>query len=206
MKTDTFHVKGKEITLYHAANADSPLILFNHFSGEGEAVMAEARKLANRDFSLLCVGNVDWNHDMSPWHCPPIMPGDAEYTGGADAHLQLLVEEILPEGLRRLEGKPSHIGIAGYSLAGLFAGVDACLCGVISFLAQHVPDGAGQADRGICTADDTDHDRKRELLDTGNTEDKQSQYHEECGQRSEDTSGQCVRDTLIDDISERLRS
>ena len=121
MKTDTFHVKGKEITLYHAANADSPLILFNHFSGEGEAVMAEARKLSNRDFSLLCVGNVDWNHDMSPWHCPPIMPGDAEYTGGADAHLQLLVEEILPEGLRRLEGKPSHIGIAGYSLAGLFA-------------------------------------------------------------------------------------
>ena len=121
MKTDTFHVKGKEITLYHAANADSPLILFNHFSGEGEAVMAEARKLSNRDFSLLCVGNVDWNHDMSPWHCPPIMPGDAEYTGGADVHLQLLVEEILPEGLRRLEGKPSHIGIAGYSLAGLFA-------------------------------------------------------------------------------------
>ena len=85
-------------------------------------------------------------------------------------------------------------------------GADAGLCGVISLLAQYIPDGACQADRGIGTADDTDHDRKRKLLDTRDTEDKQRQYHEEGGQGSKDTSGQGVCDALIDYVSEGLLS
>ena len=89
------------------------------------------------------------------------------------------------------------------ALTGLF-GADAGLCNVISLLAQYIPDGACQADRGVGTADNTDHDRKRKLLDTRDTEDKQCQYHKEGGQGSKDTSGQSVRDALIDYVSEGL--
>ena len=58
---------------------------------------------------------------MTPWYAPPVSPQDEPYTGGADEYLALLLEEIIPEGLRRVSGTPPHIGIAGYSLAGLFA-------------------------------------------------------------------------------------
>ena len=58
---------------------------------------------------------------MSPWECVPVMAQDEGYAGGADSYLSLLLEEILPEGLKRLPESPSWTGIAGYSLAGLFA-------------------------------------------------------------------------------------
>ena len=41
--------------------------------------------------------------------------------GGAEEYLTLLLDDILPKCLKRVDGMPSHISIAGYSLAGLFA-------------------------------------------------------------------------------------
>ena len=41
--------------------------------------------------------------------------------GGADDYLRLLVEEIIQEAEKELLGPPAWRGIAGYSLAGLFA-------------------------------------------------------------------------------------
>ena len=43
------------------------------------------------------------------------------FTGGADDYLRLLVEEIIPRAEKELAGPPAWRGIAGYSLAGLFA-------------------------------------------------------------------------------------
>ena len=45
----------------------------------------------------------------------------APFTGGADDYLRQLVEEIIPEAEKELPGPPAWRGIAGYSLAGLFA-------------------------------------------------------------------------------------
>ena len=118
---EKFNIDGKEVTLYPAQESSSPLIVLNQFAGDGADVLEEVPKLTSKDFHLLCVSNINWNHDMSPWCCPPIMSQDTDYTGGADQYLALLLEKILPEGLNKLAGKPSHICIAGYSLAGLFA-------------------------------------------------------------------------------------
>lgn len=118
---ERFQAGGKEISLYLSDKRDCPLIVLNTFEGGGAQVLEEARKLGGSDFSLLSVGGLNWNRDMSPWECAPVMAQDEGYAGGADAYLSLLLEEILPEGLRRLPGSPSWIGIAGYSLAGLFA-------------------------------------------------------------------------------------
>lgn len=121
MNTEKFTAKGKEVTLFHAEAAGQPLVIFNSFGDEGEAVWKAARQLGDKDFNLVSIGIQDWNGDMSPWQCPPIMPQDSPYTGGADAHLKLILDEILPETLKRVEGTPAHVSIAGYSLAGLFA-------------------------------------------------------------------------------------
>ena len=118
---ERFQAGGKEISLYISDKRDCPLIVLNTFEGGGAQVLEEARKLGGGDFSLLSVGGLDWNRDMSPWECAPVMAQDEGYAGGADSYLSLLLEEILPEGLKRLPGSPSWIGIAGYSLAGLFA-------------------------------------------------------------------------------------
>ena len=118
---ERFQAGGKEISLYLSDKRDCPLIVLNTFEGGGAQVLAEARKMGGGDFSLLSVGGLDWNRDMSPWECAPVMAQDEGYAGGADAYLSLLLEEILPEGLKRLPESPSWTGIAGYSLAGLFA-------------------------------------------------------------------------------------
>ena len=118
---ERFQAGGKEISLYLSDKRDCPLIVLNTFEGGGAQVLAEARKLGGSDFSLLSVGGLDWNRDMSPWECAPVMAQDEGYAGGADSYLSLLLEEILPEGLKRLPESPSWTGIAGYSLAGLFA-------------------------------------------------------------------------------------
>ena len=43
------------------------------------------------------------------------------YTGGADDYLQLLTKEIIPTAEKEVGGVPRWRGIAGHSLAGLFA-------------------------------------------------------------------------------------
>ena len=121
MNIEKFESAGKEATLYHSKSSGSPLIIFNNYAGDGKSVMETAERLKEKDFSLLCVGNLNWDHDLTPWYCPPTSPNDTPYTGGADEYLKLLLDDILPECLKRIDGMPSHISVAGYSLAGLFA-------------------------------------------------------------------------------------
>ena len=121
MNIEKFTVEGREATLYRADGWDMPLVVLNNFSGDGKSVLDELKKLEVCDFNLLSIGNLKWDHDMSPWYCPPISPQDTPCTGGADEYLKLLISEIIPVALEKVNGKPAHISIAGYSLAGLFA-------------------------------------------------------------------------------------
>lgn len=121
MNIEKFESAGKVATLYRSKESGSPLIILNNYTGDGKSVMEAAEKPERKDFNLLCVGNLNWDHDMTPWYCPPILPKDTPYTGGADEYLKLLLDDILPECLKRVDGTPSHISVAGYSLAGLFA-------------------------------------------------------------------------------------
>lgn len=72
-------------------------------------------------FTLVAISNLDWNHDMAPWDSPAAFRGGEAFTEGADDYLRRLVEEIIPKAEKELAGPPAWRGIAGYSLAGLFA-------------------------------------------------------------------------------------
>ena len=116
-----FNIKDKEITLYKSVDTNAPLIVFNTFEGDGEDVYQALQNMGCTSFNLLVIGNIDWNHDMSPWYMPSIYSKEKSFSGGADGYLKLLIDEILPKAKELIEGEPEFIGIAGYSLAGLFA-------------------------------------------------------------------------------------
>ena len=121
MNKEKFNIKDKEITLYKSTDKNAPLIVFNTFEGDGEGVYKELQNMGCTFLNLLVVGNIDWNHDMSPWYMPSIYSKEKSFSGGADEYMKLLIEEILPKTKELIEGEPEFTGIAGYSLAGLFA-------------------------------------------------------------------------------------
>ncbi len=117
----SFKVQEKEITVWPAAASGSPVIYLNTFDREKDGVYRELQKRNLPDFTLACICNLNWDHDMTPWYCPPINKMDTPCTGGADDFLKVLTEEIVPKTEKELDGEPAWRGIAGYSLAGLFA-------------------------------------------------------------------------------------
>ena len=73
---------------------------------------------------------------MTPWYCPPLTEKDTPCTGGANDYLNLLLTEIMPRAMQHIEGTPSFTGIAGYSLAGLFAVYATFQCDVFDRVAS----------------------------------------------------------------------
>ncbi|MDO4538831.1 MAG: alpha/beta hydrolase-fold protein [Coriobacteriales bacterium] len=121
MKQERFETQGRMATLYLAEEAGRPLVVLNNFAGDGGSVVKALAQVGAPELNLLCIGNLAWDHDMTPWHCPPLSENDTPCTGGASDYLQLLLNEILPHAIDLVEGEPAHTSIAGYSLAGLFA-------------------------------------------------------------------------------------
>ncbi len=126
-----FSVREKSVAVYPSAFEAAPLVVFNHFTGDGEEI-AESIAALGCESSLLVVSALDWNRDMSPWESPPVMKNDAPYLGGASDYLSLLTGEIMPQAMRVIGGSPAFSAIAGYSLAGLFSLYSLYNCGVFS--------------------------------------------------------------------------
>ncbi len=100
----------------------SALVLLIENENETAAVREQCLELDPEKNPVLAgIGEVDWNHDLSPWKADPVFKKGAPFTGGARDFLKNMSDSILPEILRELPVKPRYIVMAGYSLAGLFA-------------------------------------------------------------------------------------
>lgn len=117
----TFSVGGKTVSVFFANEPASPVIYLNTVSNEGQQVFEAAQAASRSPFTLVSISDLDWNHDMAPWNSPAAFKKGEPFTGGADDYLRLLVEEIIPRAEKDLASPPAWRGIAGYSLAGLFA-------------------------------------------------------------------------------------
>ena len=117
----TFFAAAKTVSVFPAAAPDAPVLYLNTFSDEGRQVYDAAQNISCPPFSLVAVSGLDWNRDMAPWNAPAAFKGGGDFTGGADDYLELLLKEIVPAAESTLPGPPRWRGIAGYSLAGLFA-------------------------------------------------------------------------------------
>lgn len=114
-------VEGKHIYLYGKENAGDSLVIVNTFQGDGHELYDILQQLGARALVLAVVSDIDWNDEMTPWECPPMFKGDSPCTGGADGYIRKLEDKIVPAILAELNGQPSFVAIAGYSLGGLFA-------------------------------------------------------------------------------------
>ena len=117
----TFTTDNKTISIFPCSESESPVIYLNTFLDESQKVYETAQATGCSPFTLVSVSDLDWNHDMAPWDSPAAFKKGEPFTGGADDYLRLLMGEIIPRAEKELPGPPAWRGIAGYSLAGLFA-------------------------------------------------------------------------------------
>lgn len=116
-----FEIGGKTVFVFHSNRPGSPVIYLNTYSDEGQQLFEATQTAGYPPFTLVAISDLDWNHDMASWDSPAAFKGGEPFTGGANDYLRLLVEEIMPKAEKELLGPPAWRGIAGYSLAGLFA-------------------------------------------------------------------------------------
>lgn len=117
----TFVTGGKTVCVFPAAEADAPVVYLNTFGDEGQKVYDALKASGCPPLSLVAISGLSWEHDMAPWAGAAAFKNGAPFTGSADAYLRLLTGELLPAVEWELPGTPRWRGIAGYSLAGLFA-------------------------------------------------------------------------------------
>lgn len=86
----------RTVDVYPGEKADSPVIYLNTYADVDQSMYQDIRARSGRDFSLVTISKLTWNHDMSPWAAGPISKRDAAFTGGADDYLKLLTDEIVP--------------------------------------------------------------------------------------------------------------
>ncbi len=118
---NTFTMEGKQVDIYPSDAVDAPVIYLQTFAHEGGQVYKVLQKMHSPAFNMVAVSKLDWNQDMTPWDCPPTSKHDTPCTGGADDYLKILTDRIMPAAEEELLGTPAWRGLAGYSLAGLFA-------------------------------------------------------------------------------------
>ncbi len=118
--TMEYRIDGKRVEIFAGKETGCPAIYINTFEGMGQKLRDALDAMKAPDHTLVAISDVDWNRDMAPWAIPAIYPGDTPCTGGADAYLQEMLQDIIPF-VENQTGMPAWRGLAGYSLAGLFA-------------------------------------------------------------------------------------
>ena len=96
---------------------EKPVFWIPCFLGEGENIWEKRTKPC----VLACVSGMDWNRDLSPWKAEKVFAKGDDFGGMGEAFLSVLEERLIPMGESRLAFSVRRRGIAGYSLAGLFA-------------------------------------------------------------------------------------
>lgn len=93
------------------------IYLHSELREEGKFV----RQLEGLDAGLVLLPDVDWNGELSPWPAAKVFRDGEDFSGKGQYYLQELITRIIPAVEVLLEAPVEHRGIAGYSLAGLFA-------------------------------------------------------------------------------------
>lgn len=117
---ERFEVERRTVTV-RTAGAGGPAVYLQVFMGDGQEVWGRLHAAAASPLTLVTVGNLNWDDDMSPWECPPLTRDDVPCAGKADQHLARLLDDIVPRAEAVLPAPPAYRALAGYSLAGLFA-------------------------------------------------------------------------------------
>ena len=111
----------KQLTVHSAHVTGAPVIYLPVVMGNGSEVWQACQELNCPPFTLVAIGGLDWNRELSPWECDGTVRDAEPFGGQAAVFLDELLDQIIPEVESSLPQPPAWRGIAGYSLAGLFA-------------------------------------------------------------------------------------
>lgn len=101
--------------VYHAPGSETVIYI-----PEPEPVTEEVSFLAEElSLTLVAVGGMDWNGDLSPWKAPKVFQGESDFSGGADRFTDELVRDFFPRAEEGLTVRRRMM--AGISMSGLFA-------------------------------------------------------------------------------------
>jgi len=101
-----------------AENPALNLIVLNTFE-KAEAASAAARIV--HPCALMALSGAEWDRDFAPWPAPGLGRKDRAFGGRAADYLKLITDTLIPAVEKKLPCRIAGYGIAGYSLAGLFA-------------------------------------------------------------------------------------
>lgn len=110
-----FTLDGKHITVFPGGR-NSPVVYLPCF----EEISASFNLAVAFPHSLVCISNIDWDNELSPWPADGLMRHDSPFGGKGGTFLKWLCDQVIPAVENRLD-EPGYRIIAGYSLAGLFA-------------------------------------------------------------------------------------
>ena len=71
--------------------------------------------------SIVVIGNVDWNDDLTPWPAEGVFRKAKPFGGHAAGFLDKLTREIIPDAEKRMGIEDAERTILGVSLSGLFS-------------------------------------------------------------------------------------
>lgn len=111
----------KQVTVYSEHAERVPTIYLPVVMGNGSEVYSRCRELDCPPFTLVAIGGLDWNRELSPWACDGTVRDSEPFGGQAAGFLDELLNQIIPQVESSLPCPPSWRGITGYSLAGLFS-------------------------------------------------------------------------------------
>lgn len=111
----SFEVEGVKVDLFPAKREGRPAVYLNCYEGKEIHELLEGE-----DFNLIALSVRDWFCDLVPWSITSPFKDGRRFVGGAGEYLQLLTQKIIPCA-GELMAPVSWLGIAGYSLGGLFA-------------------------------------------------------------------------------------
>ena len=113
----------KRCVHFYPADAGAPIVYLPVFDEAEEAeIVAAIMRAAPRPVHLAVLTDVRWEEELTPWAMSALFKNEPDYEGGADRFLKELTEEIVPHiESDVLEMPPIWRGLAGCSLAGLFA-------------------------------------------------------------------------------------
>ena len=132
---EEFEIARKNVAIYRIkarnlmpkVDADSPqnavgtpIVFYNAFANEADEIARALSELGGVNLTLAAVSRLEWSSEMTPWPMPALFKKEPPFEGGADEYLQTLTQQIAPAVLAKT-GDVAWLGVAGYSLGGLFA-------------------------------------------------------------------------------------
>lgn len=106
--------------IWNDTGASVPTVYVHTFVGDGSDIWEACHRAKCPPFNLVANYGSNLDDALTPWPAEGVRKGQAPFQGKAEAHLNEVLNQIVPEVEQSLPSPSSYLAMAGYSLAGLF--------------------------------------------------------------------------------------